>query len=425
MERKIQSLEQHVSFLYDELEKKEVEIDDIKERLDKANDKARIKAAANLNDQEDISEMKKVIEEQKIKISCLRKHRNEILDRHENLVDDYEAEFKAKETDIKNLQDVLRIQKQEIGELKEQQDAKLRDIEEKDTILRKLQLKSSQTSLSEELEVANFKEEKGKLRIKVEELEKKCKQFDVEKDKRLKYFEKQSDVFDSMKNEIQNLKSTIVTAKKQEKAKCPLKWNCNRIFCTLDHTYLYRIVNNGSSFVTNTFKCEKCELAFANRTHLENHVKEAHERVSSFNCDDCSFTCRKKKKLVKHVQSKHKGLESKNTVTFIEKVKESDEKQNKSKDTEPKPGCSKQISKLRKNKPKKSSHAKGAQKVADEAGKMENYDDSADEEEMLNYSSDSTNSSDSEMSSLTSASEHSFLKSESEEEDSDQSGGMS
>ena len=43
MERKIQSLEQPVAFLNDELEKEEVEVDHIKESLDKANGKARIK----------------------------------------------------------------------------------------------------------------------------------------------------------------------------------------------------------------------------------------------------------------------------------------------------------------------------------------------------------------------------------------------
>ena len=63
------------------------------------------------NDQEDLSEMRKLIAEQKVKIlSCLRKDRNEILDKHENLVDDYEAEFKANENDIKHLQDLLNTQ---------------------------------------------------------------------------------------------------------------------------------------------------------------------------------------------------------------------------------------------------------------------------------------------------------------------------
>ena len=78
MERKINNLEEHVTFLYDELEKKEVETDNLKESLEEAKNNCRIKSASHSNDQEDISDLKKVIEEQKIKISCLRKHRNEI-----------------------------------------------------------------------------------------------------------------------------------------------------------------------------------------------------------------------------------------------------------------------------------------------------------------------------------------------------------
>ena len=59
---------------------------------------------AHDRDKEDIDDLKKINEEQRVKIMCLRKHRNEILDRHENQVDEYEKEFKAKEEDIKHLQ---------------------------------------------------------------------------------------------------------------------------------------------------------------------------------------------------------------------------------------------------------------------------------------------------------------------------------
>ena len=82
MERKILKLEQHVTFLYDELEKKEVEIDKLKEQLDEAGNKAKKKAMEHSNDREDIAKMKKLVEEQQIKMSCLRKHRNDILNRH-------------------------------------------------------------------------------------------------------------------------------------------------------------------------------------------------------------------------------------------------------------------------------------------------------------------------------------------------------
>ena len=105
MERKIKNLEDHVRFLYDELESKECEVDDLKKSLHYANDMCKRKSANNDKDQEDIAELKTIVEEQKVKISCLRKHRDEIFDRHEKVIDDYENEFKAKEEDIKRLQD--------------------------------------------------------------------------------------------------------------------------------------------------------------------------------------------------------------------------------------------------------------------------------------------------------------------------------
>ena len=103
MERKIANLEKHVEFLYEELEQKEQEIDILKKSLVEANDLCRIKSALKRNDYEDIRDLKKVVEEQKVKIMCLRKHRDEIIDRHEKAIDDYETEFQAKEQDLKYL----------------------------------------------------------------------------------------------------------------------------------------------------------------------------------------------------------------------------------------------------------------------------------------------------------------------------------
>ena len=89
MERKILNLEQHVEFLYDELENKEKEIDELKKSLDDASDSCRQMSASRKDDLNDIVDFKKVVKEQTEKIFCLRKHRDEILDRHENVIDDY------------------------------------------------------------------------------------------------------------------------------------------------------------------------------------------------------------------------------------------------------------------------------------------------------------------------------------------------
>ena len=62
--------------------------------------------------------MKKLIEKEQIKISCLRKLRNDILKRHENTIDDYEKELKEKEADIKWLQEIMNDQKKDKLRLK-------------------------------------------------------------------------------------------------------------------------------------------------------------------------------------------------------------------------------------------------------------------------------------------------------------------
>ena len=134
MERKIKNLQDHISFLYEELESKEIEIDDLTKSLDRASDNCRKQSASNSDDQREIVELTKVIDEQKVKIKCLRMHRNEILDRHEKSIDDYEKEFKAKEIDIKQLQEASNGRRQQIVDLKEElsvKDEKICDLQDK------------------------------------------------------------------------------------------------------------------------------------------------------------------------------------------------------------------------------------------------------------------------------------------------------
>ena len=130
MEYKISNLEKHVQFLYDELEMKEKEIDEYKQSLDDANEVRRQMSKAVKGDLEDNVNLRKLIEEQKEKIFCLRKHRDQILDKHENTIDDYEVEFKAKEGDIKKLQEVSINQKQQIVDLQEELLNKQMEIED-------------------------------------------------------------------------------------------------------------------------------------------------------------------------------------------------------------------------------------------------------------------------------------------------------
>ena len=79
MEWKIKGLEDHVKYLYDVIEDKETEIDNLKQAFNVVNDKCKRLSAGKSSDDEAIYDLKKENEEQSVKIKCLRKHRDEIL----------------------------------------------------------------------------------------------------------------------------------------------------------------------------------------------------------------------------------------------------------------------------------------------------------------------------------------------------------
>ena len=135
----------------------------------------RKKAMEHSNDREDIAEMKKLVEEQQIKISCLRKHRNDILNRHENTVDDYEKEFKEKEVDIKRLQEIINEQKKDIKDLTEECFDKSQKIIEQEAIIKQFQANNTKSSLSEELTIDKNEKEKEALITKIDKLTKRLR----------------------------------------------------------------------------------------------------------------------------------------------------------------------------------------------------------------------------------------------------------
>ena len=294
--------------MYDELEKKEEEIDNLKNKLDEAIDKARQKAATHLKDQDDISEMKKVIEEQKIKIMCLRKHRDDILNRHEYAIDDYEKEFKEKEVDIKRLQEIMNKQKKDIKDLTEECFDKSQKIIEQEAIIKQFQANNTKSSLSEELTIDKNEKEKEALITKIDKLTKslrKSKNLMMKKDE---YIKENDEIFEKMRLNIKNLQTSVENLKKQEhgKIECELGWYCNRIFCQKDHTFLYRKLNPRS---TTPFKCRKCEIDFKNSQQLWNHTQRQHENPSIvITCGKCSFKCRKQQEFKKHFHSEHEKL---------------------------------------------------------------------------------------------------------------------
>ena len=340
MEKKILSLEKHIEFLYEELEMKENEIDEFKKSSDDAKDSCRRMSTSRKNDLEDIDDLKKLVEEQKVKIFCLRKHRDEILDRHEKVIDDYEREFKAKENDIKHYQEVCLKQNKEISDDKEEISTKSLEIEELGKLLKKeKELKVYSNSISEELKIAGLKMEKTKLeqenlelKTKVEKLKESKKAYEDE-------YLKLDEIFVNMKNEVKKLNQRLNRI--EGKKKCSLKWNCNRLFCTFDHSFLYRKVNLKTSdhfkcdgrgkmcsrncqlkeheeIQTEEVKvkdpclqgksvvCEKCGFKMNRKSQLEVHMRIKHIEVGSFACESCAFQSTTKGRLEEHIRKQHK-----------------------------------------------------------------------------------------------------------------------
>ena len=317
MERKIQSLEKHVEFLYEELEQKEQEIDILKKSLDEANDLCRLKSASKSNDDEEIRDLTKIVDEQRTKISCLRKHRDEILDRHEKTIDDYETEFKAKEQDIKYLQEDSEHLRKKLEDRKEELNSKLSELEEIKSTAQKKDLKNTSNSLSDELNLANLAMEKKKMELENKLLHYKIRKHESTKVEHSKYISKMEDISSTMKEELSKLKSSLnkLIRKKDDQPQCKLGWKCNRIFCILDHTYLFRKINSSKMSSSpseknkspgeSIFECVLCHLKVSRKSQLEIHMKLKHLDVVNFDCQYCQFKCNKYEKLAEHMKKKH------------------------------------------------------------------------------------------------------------------------
>ena len=230
-----------------------------------------------------------------------------------------------------------------------------------------------------------------------------------------------------MKKNIQGLTSSL-NKLTQKKSRCNFEWKCNRLFCNLDHSFLYRKVNNNSA--RNRFPCVNCDSVFRKESQLEVHVKTEHVEEHLFKCESCSFKCKRVKKLQNHLRKKHQpstndkrnsktnqseediGIQENNEKVH-KKVKVKDVKE---KDVKEKGG-------RKRNSQKKLSNVKGDKDVPEILGNpKEKFEADVGRGE---DSSECSNSSGSEIFSSSYFSEQSVLEEESGEDDSIQSGGMS
>ena len=266
--------------MYDELESKECEVDDLEKSLHYAKDMCKRKSANNDKDQEDIAELKMIVEEQKVKISCLRKHRDEIFDRHEKVIDDYENEFKAKEEDIKRLQDASKHMKGQIEDLKEEigeKDVRLVELQTKITSKDIIEetIKATQTSLSEEIAQAESERIKMDLQHQVDLKEKELSKSKISAQKRIGLFKKMESLQNSNQERILKLEEKIKLIG-MKIPRCKFGNFCIRRFCKFDHSFVYRKVNNP----TSEFSCDECDEDLKSKCELKDHMKSQHEAMN-------------------------------------------------------------------------------------------------------------------------------------------------
>ena len=326
----MKGLEEHVDYLYEELEGKEKEIDDLKKMVKETDELCRKNTAyaqemlrekcsislelekrkeeikelksekgskcrnqcsrmdevleyANKNKNDAIS-VKEIADAQKIKIACLRGHRNELLDKIDTLKEQHEVEIKSKDDSISDTQSEMVKIKEHLGDYKDELDIKSKEIEDLKKINEKEDLKTSSNSLHDEISIAQLKIENEKLEHEVEKMKVGLTMQELQKKKKSFYLKQLGEQSEKRFKEIENLQNSIKQMKPVAKQRCIFKWECKRWpMCKFDHSYLHRKVNNFRSVIsdeTSSIVEQECLRELCGQTFVNPefgvHVRECH-----------------------------------------------------------------------------------------------------------------------------------------------------
>jgi hypothetical protein len=373
MEKKIEGLEKNVNFLYEDLEDKEKEILDLKESVDHANEICRKNTAyaqktlvekcslakeleskekeifevrenrenkckngcekynRSMDDvvkyatknRESALSLKDTVESQKSKIFCLRGHRNELLNKIDKLNSDHENDIKMKGDVISKQQDEIKTLLKQLSDQKDEILTKNSEIELLVSEKKESEeLKSSRSSLADEISFAQAKIEKEIFEKEVVILKKKLAHFEKNKDEKVALLKQLDNLASNRNEELDKLKVLINKVKVEKKMHCVFKWKCKkRAFCSFDHTYLYSKVNAKSETLIpqepGSTLCEKCGEVFSSNVKLEGHMKAEHQenleteslrnfesgaRKKIYPCENCTETFSKVSELKKHLR---------------------------------------------------------------------------------------------------------------------------
>ena len=204
--------------MYDELENKEKEIDEMKDTIKSLKNKKDSKCQNQCSRMEEVLKyaeknktdafsVKEIAESQKVKISCLRGHRNlvEVKEQLSDKVD--ELDLKSKEIELL----VAENKKKDLG--------------------------TSSKSLQDEIDFAAFENNKIELETKVKSLKGKLNVLSESQKEKFALFEKIEELSKQRESQVEYLENHL-KSKQPKKIRCVYKWKGKRWFCKFDHSYL-------------------------------------------------------------------------------------------------------------------------------------------------------------------------------------------
>ena len=170
-------------------------------------------------------------------------------------------------------------------------------------------------------------DEKNKLVLKIDLIEKNKKAKAILFDQMVKISEKN-------KEHLENLTDKVKNIQKKLNPRCTFGWKCRKPRCEFDHTYLYKKVNKDNTEKTDethcevckrTFvsastlkkhgiihlkkhsavKCNQCDKVFVQDSDLQEHERKEHTSKTTYNCDHCEFVSEKSSDLEQHRRQEH------------------------------------------------------------------------------------------------------------------------
>ena len=176
-------------------------------------------------------------------------------------------------------------------------------------------LKSSSSSLADELNNVDLQKENKNLENEVAVLKGKMLKIKEYEKKRIEQHEKLEKLSKQKVKELEHLTISLKRIKPKEKPRCRFEWKCKRgAFCKFDHSYLYRKVNshllNSAVLMPITpieQLCEVCGNIFVSLEDLQAHIENCQNSMSKSheNCSKCGKLFNSKQEMEEHVRNEH------------------------------------------------------------------------------------------------------------------------